>query len=100
MAETPLDENPAAAFDPAERVSPLGGGSVATGTLPRWFSLAVVGGSALVALAILLATGNFTIVLLFILTAVLALPTAYIWSRIAETPRQATDRLVTLAIGT
>jgi phosphate transport system permease protein len=100
MAEKPRDENPAAAFEPADGVNSLGGGSVATGTLPRWFSLAVVGGSALVALAILLATGSFTIVLLFIVTAVLALPTAYIWSRIAETPRQATDRLVTLSIAT
>jgi phosphate transport system permease protein len=100
MADTPRDENPAAAFEPADGVNPLGGGSVATGTLPHWFSLAVVGGSALVSLAILLATGSFTIVLLFILTAVLALPTAYIWSRIAETRRQATDRLVTLGIAT
>jgi phosphate transport system permease protein len=100
MADTPRDENPSAAFEPADAINPLGGGSVATGTLPRWFSLAVVGGSALVALAILLATGSFTIVLLFILTAVLALPTAYIWSRLTESPRQATDRLVTLGIAT
>jgi phosphate transport system permease protein len=100
MADTQPGENPAAAFDPAETVSPLGGGSVATGTLPRWFNPAVVGGCALVALAVLLITGGFTILLLFMLTAALALPTAYIWSRMLENRRQATDRLVTLAIFT
>ena len=100
MADTPRDENPAAAFDPTETVSPLVGGSVASGTLPRWFNQAVVGGSALVALAVLLVTGGFTIVLLFLLTAALALPSAYIWSRMLESRRQATDRLVTLAIFT
>jgi phosphate transport system permease protein len=100
MADTQPGENPAAAFDPAETVSPLGGGSVATGTLPRWFNPAVFGGCALVALAVLLITGGFTILLLFLLTAALALPTAYIWSRMLENRRQATDRLVTLAIFT
>jgi phosphate transport system permease protein len=98
MADTPRDENPAAAFDPAESVSPLGGGQVSGGTLPTWFLQAVVGGSALISLAILLATGSFTIVLFFIITFALALPTAYIWSRMVETRRQATDRLVTLSI--
>jgi phosphate transport system permease protein len=97
MTETPK-ENPAAAFDPAERVAALGGPSVASGTLPPWFLRAVVAGAALVALAVLLVTGSFTIVLLFILTAVFALPTAYIWSRAAEGPRQAKDRLMTLGI--
>jgi phosphate transport system permease protein len=92
------EENPAAAFDPAERVAALGGPTVGGGTLPSWFLRAVVGGSALISLAILLATGGFTIVLLFILTAVIALPTAYIWSRVTEGSRQATDRLVTLGI--
>ena len=57
-----------------------------------------MGGSALIALAILLATGSFTIVLFLVITAVIALPTAYIWSRIAENRRQAMDRLVTLGI--
>ena len=98
MTSPPPDENPAAAFDPAEQVSPLGGGTIATGTLPSWFLRGVVAGSALIALAILLATGGLTIVLLFILTAVIALPTAYIWSRFAEGRRMAMDRLVTLGI--
>ena len=94
------DENPAAAVDPAESVSPLGGPASSGGTLPPWFLRAVAGGSALVALAILLATGSFSIVLFFVITAVLALPTAYIWSRIAEGRRQALDRLVTVGIAT
>jgi phosphate transport system permease protein len=99
MNDGPRDENPAAAFDPAERIAAIGGPTVSSGTLPRWFLRAVVGGSALIALAVLLASGAFTIVLLFVLTAILALPTAYIWSRAAEGKRQATDKVMTLAIG-
>ena len=78
------------------RSPPSAGPPSAAGTLPPWFLRAVGAGSALIALAILLATGSFTIVLLFVITAVIALPTAYIWSRIAEGRRQAMDRLVTL----
>jgi phosphate transport system permease protein len=99
MTDTePRGENPAAAFDPAERVAALGGPSVSSGTLPSWFLRAVAAGSALIALALLLATGSLTIVLFFVITAVIALPTAYIWSRVAEGRRQAMDRLVTLGI--
>jgi phosphate transport system permease protein len=72
--------------------------ALATGTLPAWFLRVVVAGAALISLAVLLVTGSFTIVLLFILTAVIALPSAYIWSRVTEGPRQAMDRLVTLGI--
>jgi phosphate transport system permease protein len=100
LPDEPRDENPAAAFDPAERVAALGGASVTSGTLPPWFLRAIVAGSALIALAVLLVTGSLTIVLLFIVTAAIALPTAYIWSRFAEGPRQAIDRLVTLGIVT
>src|SRR5512133_526506 len=92
------EENPVAAFDPAEQVAAIGGPTVSGGTLPPWFLHAVGGGSALIALAILLATGGFTIVLLFIFTLLLALPTAYIWSRAAESRRAAMDRLVTRGI--
>jgi phosphate transport system permease protein len=92
------EENPAAAFQPAEHVVALGGRGVAGGTLPSWFLQAVIGGAALISLAILLATGGFTIVLLFVLTFVIALPTTYIWSRMAEGRRAATDKLVTVGI--
>jgi phosphate transport system permease protein len=97
MADGPR-ENPVAVFDPAESLGALGGPTLGGGTLPRWFLRAVVGGSALISLAVLLATGAFTIVLLFALTFVLALPTAYIWSRLTEGRREAKDRLVTLGI--
>ena len=70
-ANTPRDENTAAAFDPAERVAALGGPSVEGGTLPSWFLEAVVAGSAVISLALLLAIGSFTIVLLFIFTALI-----------------------------
>ena len=83
------DENPEAAFDPAEKVSSLAAPGVSGGTLPPWFLRAVVGGAALVALAVLLVTGSFTIVLLFVVTAVIALPTAYIWSRVLHRGRAA-----------
>jgi phosphate transport system permease protein len=72
----------------------------ATGTLPAWFTRRVVAGAAIVALVALLATGSFTIVLLFVLTAVIALPTVYVWSRLAEGRRRALDRLMTLSIVT
>jgi phosphate transport system permease protein len=100
MNEKKPEENPVAEFDPAERVGALGGSSVTSGTLPSWFLRAVVGASALVALAVLLVTGSLTIVVFFVITAVLALPTAYIWSRLVEGRRQAMDRLVTLGIVT
>jgi phosphate transport system permease protein len=72
--------------------------ALANRTLPPWFLRAVVGGSAAIALAVLLATGGFTIVLFFVITAALALPATYIWSRLVENRRQAMDRLVTLGI--
>jgi len=100
MADGAPRGSPAAAFDPAEAVAELGGAALSGGTLPRWFVPAVIGGCALLSLAILLATGGFTIVLLFVLTFVLALPTGYAVSRLAEGPREATDRLVTLGITT
>jgi phosphate transport system permease protein len=98
MPDTQRDENPAAAFEPDDQVNPLGGGTVSGGTLPSWFLQATVGASAVIALAILLATGGFTIVLFFLLTFGLALPTTYIWSRLTESRRQAMDRLITLSI--
>jgi phosphate transport system permease protein len=98
MHDSTPTENPAAAYEPTEMISPLGGPTLAGGTLPRWFLQAVVGGSALVALATLVATGGFTIALLFVLTFALALPTGYIWSRLTEGKREAKDRLVTLGI--
>jgi phosphate transport system permease protein len=98
MNETRRTETGAPGFDPVEHVASLGGGSLAGGTLPSWFSQAVVGGAALFALAVLLITGAFTIALMFMLTVMLALPVAYIWSRVVEGSREALDRLMTLSI--
>src|SRR5262249_54091779 len=93
------EENPAAAFDPAEQeAGVIGGPTVAGGTLPKSFLPGVLAGCAVVALAVLLVTGNFTIVLLFLLTFGLALPAGYIWSRLVQGRRAATDRSVTLGI--
>ncbi|HEY7267342.1 MAG TPA: hypothetical protein VH501_06575, partial [Solirubrobacterales bacterium] len=92
MSDGAPRENPAAAFEPAEMLPALGGPTLAGGTLPRWFLQAVIGGCALISLAVLLATGGFTIVLLFVFTFVLALPTGYIWSRLVEGRREAKDR--------
>jgi phosphate transport system permease protein len=66
--------------------------------LPSWYLQVVVGGAALLALMLLLATGGFTIALLFVLTAAFAIPAAYLWSRLAEGSRRAKDRLMTLSI--
>src|SRR5215470_13364987 len=96
--DRPGRETGAPAFEPAEMVGAVGGPTVAGGTLPPWFLRAVVGGAALLALAILLASGGFTIVLLFLLTVAIALPVTYVWSRRAEGKRAATDRLMTLSI--
>ena len=54
MTDKTPDENPGAAFDPAERVAAIGGPSVSGGTLPSWFLRAVVGGSALIASGLVL----------------------------------------------
>ena len=72
--------------------------TLASGTLPKWFLQALVGGCSLLSLALLVATGGFTIVLLFVVTFALAVPTGYIWSRLREGRREAKDRLVTLGI--
>ena len=72
--------------------------AVRGGTLPPWFLRAVAGGSALVASRDPARHGQLHHRPVVVLTAVIALPTAYIWSRIGEGRRQAMDRLVTLGI--
>jgi phosphate transport system permease protein len=100
MSSPPPDENPAAAVEPADSVSTLGGPAVSSGTLPARFLQLVVAGAALVSLAILLVTSDFSIVLFLLFTALIAMPVAYIWSLVAEGRRQALDKLVTLGIAT
>ena len=73
-------------------------GTIGAGVLPGW---APWGVPAAIAAAILLVSalaGSFTPALLFVATAVLALPALYIWSRVVEGPRRAKDRLMTGSI--
>jgi phosphate transport system permease protein len=84
-------------------VIPEGSGGLAIagtggGGLPEWAPYLVTGGTALLAALLLAATGSFTIVLMFVLTVAISLPVIYVWSRIAEGPRRALDRLATLSI--
>jgi phosphate transport system permease protein len=58
----------------------------------------VLGGSAAATAAVLLATGAFTIALTLVFGTLLAAVVLYAWSRAIEGPRQAKDRLMTLAI--
>jgi phosphate transport system permease protein len=69
-----------------------------TGVLPSWSSYGAVGGSALLAAALLLAAGAFSVALLLVLTVFVAAIVTYTWSRRVEGPRRAKDRLVTLVI--
>ncbi len=69
-----------------------------TGVLPSWASYGAVAGSALLAAALLLATGAFSVALLLVLTVFVAAIVTYTWSRRVEGPRRAMDRLVTLII--
>ena len=69
------------------------------GTLPSWALYAVLGGSAALAAAVLLAAGSFTVALTLVFTVLAACVALYAWSRAVEGPRRAKDRVMTLAIG-
>jgi phosphate transport system permease protein len=68
------------------------------GSLPAWATYAVLGGSALLSAAALIATDSFTVALTLVFTAVLSAAVLYAWSRVVEDPRRAKDRLMTLVI--
>ncbi|HET7455976.1 MAG TPA: phosphate ABC transporter permease PstA [Solirubrobacterales bacterium] len=68
------------------------------GSLPRWGTCAVLGGSAAVVAAILLATGAFTVALTLVFGTLLSGVFLYVWSRAVEGPRRAKDRVMTLVI--
>jgi phosphate transport system permease protein len=68
------------------------------GSLPSWGTWAVLGGSAAVTAAVLLATGVFTIALTLVFGTLLAGVVLYTWSRAVEGRRRAKDRVMTLAI--
>ena len=72
--------------------------SIGSGTLPTWASWGLPAAAAAAALLLLLAMGAFTPALLFVLTALIALPATYAWSRAVEGRRRAVDRTVTFGI--
>jgi len=78
--------------------APLASAEIGGGVLPGWATYAAIGGAALVAAAVLLATGSFTVALLLVFTVPLACAAIYAWSRAVEGPRRAKDRVMTLAI--
>jgi phosphate transport system permease protein len=66
--------------------------------MPDWAPYAVVAGSLLFTGAVLLAIGAFSVALLLVGATLLSCVAIYAWSRSAEGPRRALDRLVTFAI--
>jgi phosphate transport system permease protein len=74
------------------------GPRIGGGTLPTWAPYGVVGGSAALVAAILAATGGFKVALMLALTVVVALVAMYVWARLVEGARQATNRVVTMTI--
>jgi phosphate transport system permease protein len=72
---------------------PLGGS-----LLPGWATYAVIGASAGLSAAVLLATGSFTVALTLLFTAVISILGIYAWSRAVEGRRRALDRAMTLTI--
>jgi phosphate transport system permease protein len=69
-----------------------------TGVLPSWSTYGAVAVSALLAAALLLATGAFSVALLLVFTVFVTAIVTYAWSRQVEGPRRAKDRLITLLI--
>lgn len=90
---TTLAPEAAGEADGALGRTPLVGGS-----LPRWGPAAVFAGVAGV-VAGLLALIGFNVALLLVATVVLSSVAIYAWSRAVEGSRKATDRLVTLGVG-
>jgi phosphate transport system permease protein len=90
-------ENQQAVANPGEG-SLLSAPGIAGGVLPGWAPYAVIGASALIAAAILLATGAFTVALMLLFAVPIACVALYSWSRAVEGPRRAKDRVVTLLI--
>jgi phosphate transport system permease protein len=72
--------------------------AVGGGKLPERAYFLVWGGAAVFVVALLLATGSFSVFLALILSILVAVPAIYIWSRVSEGSRRATDRLATASI--
>ncbi len=74
------------------------GGRVGGGTLPNWAPYGAFAGSLAACAAVLAALGIFTVALMLVFGALLAIVSIYAWSRAVEGPRRAKDRAVTMAI--
>jgi phosphate transport system permease protein len=85
MTESTIDTGPLAA-------------ELSGGFLPGWAPYGVVGGSAALAAAILLAFGAFSVALTLVGTVLIGCVVLYAWSRSVEGGRRALDRVVTLMI--
>jgi phosphate transport system permease protein len=93
----PIDPVPAA-VEVQGRVSSLGGAAMSAGPLPSWAPRAVLGGAALAAALLLIAAGALKLVPMLVVTAVIACPAIYAWSRVVEGRRRAFDRLMSALI--
>jgi phosphate transport system permease protein len=80
-------------------VRPVGGeAGLGTGRLPKWAPVAIGGGAAALVLAILAATGTFSLVKLVIGTAIAGSVAIGVVSAVKENRRQAIDRVMSAAI--
>lgn len=79
-------------------ISQRPGQSLAGGILPDWAPYGAFAIGLVLAAAVLLAFGNFTIALMLVFGVIAACVAIYAWSRAVEGPRRALDRTMTLAI--
>jgi len=73
-------------------------GRIGGGELPGWASWGIVAATAAAVALVLIALGSFGIAAFLILSAVASIVSTYAISRVFETKRRATDRLVTISI--
>jgi phosphate transport system permease protein len=70
------------------------------GALPSWAPWGAFGGALVFCGAIEAALGWFTIALMLVFGAIVAIVAIYLWSRVVEGHRRAKDRAITMAIAT
>ena len=94
--------DPSTSLEPAAATA--GGGSLLDadglggGVLPRWAPWGVFAVAVALCAAALAALGIFTIALTLVFSVFVAGGGIYVWSRLVEGSRRATDRAVTIAI--
>jgi phosphate transport system permease protein len=70
------------------------------GTLPSWAPWGTFAGALVFCAAVEAALGWFTIALMLVFGAIVAIVAIYVWSRVVEGHRRAKDRAITMAIAT